>query len=148
MITLDYALRNAPSATANLSNVDESALHYDLFLGDVRFKIDDADMSAPWGWVPVIDFAVCVDRIVHQLKPGESDAFEFTESESQITFQRQGNRILVCTTYGAPQASADSDELRTAARQFLGRMLDELMTAHPSLAQNNNIRRIYPKGIA
>jgi hypothetical protein len=49
MITLDYKVRDAPGEGLDLGVVDESTLHYDLFLGDVTFRVDEADMSASWG---------------------------------------------------------------------------------------------------
>jgi hypothetical protein len=146
MITLDYRLRRSPDAGRDLRAVDESALHYDLFLGDVIFRVDEADMSTSWAWVPIIDFAVCLDRIVSGLEPRETQSFEFTESENRIDFTLLDGTVEIRTTYATSrEARVSVEEFRRATREFLRRMLDDLTTRHATLAQNAYIRRIYPK---
>jgi len=60
MITLDYRLSPLPGDRTDreLVSASESELRYSLFLGDVVFRVGDADFSANWGWVPVLDFAL------------------------------------------------------------------------------------------
>jgi hypothetical protein len=145
MITLDYTVRESPDPGRNLREADETALHYDLFLGDVIFRVDGADLSASWGWIPVIDFAVCLDRIVNEIVPRESQSLEFTESENRIDFTLCDGTVEIRTTYAAQQARVSLEEIRRTTREFLGRMLDDLMARYSTLAQNAYIRRIYPK---
>ena len=83
MITLDYILDPAPNdAEANLAEVDELRLRYDCFPGDVVFVVGAVDLSARWGWVPILDFAVGIKQIADGL--GGEDRFEFTESDATI----------------------------------------------------------------
>lgn len=147
MITLDYMLRESPDPGRDLKVVDENALHYDLFLGNVSFRVDDADMSTSWGWIPIIDFAVCIERIANGLKPRETQSFEFTESENRIDFTLLNGMVEIRTTYVAPRARVPIEEFRRASREFLRRMLDDLTERHATLALNAYIRSIYPKAV-
>jgi hypothetical protein len=82
VLTLDYRLSprwRAQAAEMDLRSVSAEALHYDLFLGDVVFRSNEADFSAPWDWVPILDFAMSLLRIARQLRTSGSQRFEFTE---------------------------------------------------------------------
>jgi len=147
MITLDYTVRSAPTASADLRDVGESELHYDQFLGDIIFRVDSSDMSASWGWIPVIDFAACLNRIADELQPNRRESFEFTESEHRIDFTMREDIVEVHATYGGDLALVTRDELRRSTREFLRRVLDELSAKYPSLAANAVIRRLYPKSL-
>ncbi len=147
MITLDYAIRSAPAANTELRDVGESELHYDLFLGDIIFRADDSDMSAPWGWIPVIDFAACLSRIAEGLQPNETKSFEFTESEHRIDFTMREGMIEIRATYSDQAVRVTRDELRRSTREFLRRVLDDLSARHPSLTANRAIQRLYPKSL-
>jgi len=145
MITLDYILRGSPHPGSDLEEIDESAIHYDLFLGDIIFRVDELDMSTSWGWIPIIDFAVCLDRIANGLVPRQAQSFEFTESEHRIDFTLRDGTVQIRTTYAAREARASLEEFRHGTREFLRRVLDDLTMRYSTLAQNKYIRRIYPK---
>src|SRR3712207_3536434 len=84
MIHLGYQLSplwRARNSGADYQRADEGALRYDLFLGDVLFKIDEVDLSARWGWIPVIDFALTLHLMTDALEPNQTKIFEFTESD-------------------------------------------------------------------
>lgn len=147
MITLDYTIRSAPPAGTDLRDVGESELHYGQFLGDVVFRVDGSDMSAPWGWIPIIDFAVCVSRIADELQPNHTESFEFTESEHRIDFTMRESAVEIRATYGGVPVQVTRDDLRRSTREFLRRVLDDLSAKHPSLAENAVVRRLYPKSL-
>jgi hypothetical protein len=147
MIILDYAIRKAPSSNVDLRTASESDLHYDLFLGDVTFKVDDTDLSALWGWIPIIDFAACLHRIADHLVPGDTETFEFTESEQRLDFTLQNGIVEINSTYANATVTMPRDELRRSAREFLKRVLDDLSRAHPGLDENSTVRRLYPKSL-
>lgn len=106
-----------------------------------------SDMSASWGWIPIIDFAACLNRIADELQPNQIESFEFTESEHRIDFTMRDDLVEVHTTYGGDPARVTRDELRRSTREFLRRVLDELSAKYPSLAANAVIRRLYPKSL-
>lgn len=146
MIVFDYIIWSAPSPSADLRSAGESDLHYDLFLGDITFRVAGSDMSTSWGWVPVIDFATCLHRIAEEMQPNQTESFEFTESEHRIEFELQNGEVEIRATYGTGSAAKVSrDEFRRSTREFLRRVLDELSAKYLSLAENATIRRLYPK---
>ncbi|WP_148314140.1 hypothetical protein [Sorangium cellulosum] len=145
MITLGYSIEKAPPKNADLREVEDSDIHYDLFLGDIVFQVNGSDLSARWGWVPVLDFAVCLYRISESLRPGVCESFEFTESEHRIDFVLNGDIVEVRTTYGAPFVCVSHVELRASAKQFLRQVIDELESSYTTLRHNPFIRRLYPE---
>jgi len=59
-ITLDYRLFSRPGdrTDRDLIAATEGDLRYSHFTSDVVFRVCDADFSANWGWVPVLDLAL------------------------------------------------------------------------------------------
>ena len=145
MVVLDYQIAaRSPekSGKANLLEATQDELHYSLFLGDVSFRIDGADFSAPWGWVPILDFAVAVAGVVCSLKDGDDEAFEFTESEALIRFRRQGDRVAVAAEYVDASALVLHRDLKAAVTEFKTRVISDLMSAYPELAQNSAFLKV------
>lgn len=146
MIRLDYQL--SASWNRTLSQVDlavapADSLHYDLFLGDVDFRIGDLDFSAGRGWIPIIDFAVCLRNILQELGGGgASGEFEFTESDDRICFQRAGRQIAVTTTYAPGVAMVDIRELAAELDSFIARLRTELLQLYPDLVENGAFNAI------
>ena len=139
MIYLDYTLSplwNGKLRAADLRTVDQGSLRYDLFLGDVYLRINGADFSAPWGWVPVLDFSLAVRDLVDKLSPEGEDSFEFTESEAALRFQRRDADVEVLANYAPAVAKVPYGELREAARAFADRVIGDLLRTHPELKEN------------
>jgi hypothetical protein len=83
MIVLEHALSpswNRKAAEVDLRAADETTLRYRCFLGDIVFEVGWIDLSARWGWVPVLDFALAMRSISAALPAVETQVFEFTES--------------------------------------------------------------------
>ncbi|XXY44056.1 hypothetical protein WME91_29020 [Sorangium sp. So ce269] len=142
MITLDYSINKAPPEGMDLKEVDESELHYDLFLGDIVFRVDGYDLSTRWGWIPVLDFAACVFQISENLQPGVCESFEFTESSHRIDFILNGETVEIRTTYGVPSVYVPHGELRLSTKQFLKRLIEDLSAKYTTLKHNAFIRRL------
>lgn len=116
--------------------VSDGHLHYDHFLGDITFRIGEADFSAHWGWVPVFDFAVAVRGTIAAVKPGSAEIFEFTENADLIRFSRSDDLVTVTASYVDASATVTYDELLSAATTFLDEIAQELLRRHPSLGRN------------
>lgn len=142
MINLNYAIHVAPPHDADLRHVDEIALHYDYFLGDVVFQLNGADLSTSWGWVPIIDFAVCLARIAKDLGTRSFQRFEFTESEHRIDFTRKDDIVDIAASYGGHHAQVGHLELHEGAQRLLQRVFDDVMTRNPSLTENRAMREM------
>lgn len=147
IIILDYRLVRAwredwPSP--DLSTASPMDLRYDPFVGDIVLRIGDADFSAPWGWVPLIDFAAALDLIVRKLPRTQEEGFDFTESGATLRFVLDGDLVTVTANYVWDRMSATTsyDELRKAATHFLDGLLSDLCNRHPDLERNPEIQRL------
>jgi hypothetical protein len=140
MLTIDYAIAPVGDGTPEdrLATADETTLRYSSFPGDVILVVDDIDLSARWGWVPVLDFALALDDLVDALAagPDRREVLEFTESDATLTFARTGDAVTVHASWVTDAAVVPYAELRAAAKRFLGRLLADLVRDHPPLAHN------------
>lgn len=145
MITLDYKLSPLPGDGTNraLVSASESELRYSLFPGDVVFKVGDADFSANWGWVPVLDFALGLESGASELLQGKEEVeFEFTESDSAIRFQRDEGDIFISASYAPHRAVVNLEDLVKAVRGFRKRLVNDLSLIHPELRMNPTLRKL------
>jgi hypothetical protein len=141
MIKLDYALSpswNEKTGSVALETAEEWVLRYDCFLGDVIFLVYEVDLSARWGWVPILDFALGLDSIVGSLgrEDAEAEVFEFTESDATIAFRRDGEVVEIEASYVPGAARVAHEDLRTAVKRFVVRVLGDFARDHPELARN------------
>lgn len=148
MIDLSYSLSsswNERTADVDWASTDETTLRYKAFLGDQVFVVNGVDFSARWGWVPLLDFAACLVRIVRGLEAGESElVFEFTESDAQLRSNRQGNDVLITSSYSNGKATVRLDQLKEAANLHAERVLKEAVNAHPALKSYRSLMSWYP----
>jgi len=148
VINLSYSLSgswNERAEAVDWKTADETTLRYEAFLGDQILIVNGVDFSAKWGWVPLMDFAACLVRIVKGLEAGESElVFEFTESDAQLQFNRQGNNVLITSNYNNGKATVRLDELKKAANLHAERVLNEAMNSYPALKANRSLMDWYP----
>jgi hypothetical protein len=138
-IVLDYSLSPAGrtgAAGVDLRTADEAVLRYSCFPGDVVLVVGEADFSARWGWVPVLDFAMSLRTIAGALLDSGTQTFEFTESDAEIIFTRVGAAVEITANYASASSSVPYAELAVAAEGFLARVVRELVGDHPALAEN------------
>lgn len=140
MLKLDYALSSSwtPHSSAALKDADETVLRYDCFPGDVIFLVYEVDLSARWGWVPVLDFALGLNAIVDALaREGvDEEVFEFTESDATIAFRRERDAVEIEASYVPGAARVNYADLRASVKLFVVRVLDDFAGDHPELARN------------
>jgi hypothetical protein len=148
VIELSYSFAsswNERAAGFSWSSADETTLRFKAFLGDQIFIANGVDFSARWGWVPLMDFAACLVRIINRLETGEPElVFEFTESDAQLQFNRQGNNVLITSNYCNGKAAVELGELRAAAILHADRVLNEAINSHPALKANSSLMSWYP----
>ena len=152
MIIFDYQLSTARNARAEQESLasadamDAMALRYDWLLGDVIIKVGSQDLSARWGWVPILDFAASLRRIGAELAQhdGADSEFEFTESDAKIQFRGRGKNVLISATYAAGEGTVPLDEFFRAIGEFTERLVAEICREHPSLMQNEAFKRLLP----
>lgn len=133
---IDYQLRSGSHA-ADLATADDMEMRYDAFLGDLFIRDAETNLSAPWGWIPILDFALCIVAILRQLLTQSGRAvYEFTESEEILKFHRVANHIQISSTYSSEVITCSLDEFVEAVIDFCSRLGRELGTEHPTLSEN------------
>lgn len=145
MLRLDYTVSGSwnSGSDVDLAAAEEWVLRYDCFLGDVIFVVYEIDLSARWGWVPVLDFALALDSIVDALATGDEaeELFEFTESDASISFRRAGDVVEIDASYVPDVVNVGYADLRGEAKRFLLRVLEGLIGQHRELGANPFIAR-------
>lgn len=121
-------------------HIEPIELHYDHFLGDIIIKINSIEIGADWGWVPVLDFAICMNSIVKSLDLNHSQAFEFTESEAMINLVRISQDELVITPnfgiYENQKIEVNYHEFVESLRRLFDDMIKYLLREIPGLRKN------------
>jgi hypothetical protein len=130
--------------SVSLDTIDAMSLHYDYFLGDILFRVGEHNLDADWGWVPVLDFAICMRKIVHLLDAGKPQVFEFTESDAYIKMEREGSRVVLYTNYklGSPSVPVSYHKLDSAVEHFYKDLIAYLTKEFPTLKKNSYIQSL------
>jgi hypothetical protein len=132
-------------AGLDLKTASEAELRYSAVLGDLFLESDNADLSARWGWIPLIDFAVSLQQIVGQLKPEPFQVFEFTESDATLNFLRSNQDIQISASYAPGRITVSYQELKTIARDFQNQLVTDLLKTYPELLENQWFIANFPK---
>jgi hypothetical protein len=123
--------------STDLAAADETDLRYYAANGDIILRKDQTNLSAGWGWIPLIDFALAMREISEALADGEgSETFEFTESEAKLQFDRQGQEMTISSSYAPGEITVPFTAFVEKARDFGQRLNAELLAKRPELRQN------------
>jgi len=121
----------------DMATVEETDLRYYVAPGDVVLRTEQTDLSADWGWIPLVDFALALREIADALSEVEgTETFEFTESEATLQFDRIGDEIVITSSYAPGEISAPLPEFRKLVDDFAQRLDKELLQRHPELGLN------------
>jgi hypothetical protein len=128
----DWDENSADPATA-----DETDLRYYAATGDIILRKDRTDLSARWGWIPLIDFALAMRKISEALAVRDgNEMFEFTESEAKLQFERRGQGMTISGSYAPGEITIPFTAFVEKARDFGQRLDAELLAKRPELRQN------------
>lgn len=139
------------SATINSTSIPDGsswesithyALRYDCFLGDVILQSEQVNLSAPWGWIPILDFELSIFTLLRNLDEGDEEHFEFTESEAVLKFNRSGDVTAITASYADGVILTSQRDLVRRAEEQLTRTVQELLRQHPRLDQNPTFAEI------
>ena len=115
----------------------EADLRYYVAPGDIILRSGQTDLSAIWGWIPLIDFALALREIAEALALAEgNETFEFTESEAILSFERQGQEVVISGSYAPGEIIVPFPVFREQARDLALRLDAELLAKHPELGSN------------
>ena len=142
-LRLDFVL-SGDDGIDDVADADETDLRYDFLLGDLVFEIGDADLSAPWGWVPILDMALALRDAVQTLASEDEVVLGFTENDATIRFVREGGRIRAIASYGddmvAPLVGLPA--LTNAVETFGRAVCATAVERAPAIAENEAFLRI------
>jgi hypothetical protein len=135
---LDYRLsEDWDENSDDLSSADETGLRFYTATGDIVLRNDQADLSAGWGWVPLIDFALALWKIAEALAAGDgSETFEFTESDATLQFERRGAEMTIRGSYAAEEITLPFAAFVDRTADFARRLDRELLAKRPELGLN------------
>ena len=135
---LDYRLsEDWEENSSDLAAADETELRYYAATGDIIIRNDQVDMSARWGWIPLIDFALALRKIAAILTVEEGrESFEFTESDATLRFDRHGHGMTITGSYAAGEITVSFTVFADQAKDFARRLDAELVAKRPELKLN------------
>jgi hypothetical protein len=126
-----------------MATVEETDLRYYVAQGDVVLGTDQTDLSADWGWIPLVDFALALREIADALSESEgSETFEFTESEATLQFDRVGDKVVITSSYTPGEVTVPFSDFRKQVDEFAQRLDKELLQRHPELGLNPEYQRL------
>jgi hypothetical protein len=153
MLALDFVLDaqwNSRVPQFDIGAAQEIDLRYGCVFGDVVFKDAKADLSTHWGWVPLLDFAACLQNVLllaASQRSGVTD-FEFTESEAKINFSWRNERISIKGSYSEGRIDVSVKELSSSAGVFTAKVIDAALQLYPALKHNTAFQRLFRLGSA
>jgi hypothetical protein len=128
---------------ADMATVEETDLRYYVAQGDIVLGTDQTDLSADWGWIPLVDFALALREIAEALSESEgSETFEFTESEATLQFDRVGDKVVITSSYTPGEVTVPFSDFRKQVDEFARRLDKELLRRHPELGLNPDYQRL------
>jgi hypothetical protein len=135
---LDYRLSEEwDEDSTDLVAADETDLRFYRATGDIVLQNDQADLSARWGWIPLIDFALALWKITEALATTDgSETFEFTESDATLQFDRRGAEMIIRGSYAVGEITLPFAAFADRVADFARRLDAELLAKRPELRLN------------
>jgi len=150
MIELNYHFStewNHKVDCINLEGADETMLRYNAFLGDIKLRVDGIELGTDFGWVPIVDFAVCLKQIVVNLGVSETGEalFDFTESDAAIRFERKGQYVEIGPNYTTASGKVLFGDFVAAVKAFVAHLRADVINRFPSLGSNHVFNHLMGK---
>lgn len=103
-----------------IEHLTEDEVHYNFMLGDAYLVSYDVTISIAWGWIPLLDLAICFAFIVNILKNKEeaSQEFEFTENDHTLRFTRQKDTLTIIPSFSSLIIKTTFSDFETAVHDF------------------------------
>jgi hypothetical protein len=141
MIKFDYSFSREWEHNVNdidLRRADETVLRYSAFLGDIIVRVDDIELGTNFGWVPIIDYAICLKQIVVNLGVPEIEEaiFDFTESDAIIRFMKKERHVEIMPSYTTASGKASFDDFVAAVDAFIAHLRSDVINQFPLLNCN------------
>jgi len=150
MIEIQY--RFHPSWENKAKDIEDFSKLTDLYLlhsafgGDQFLVVNGFDCGIVGGYeISILDFAGSLFNAVRSLSTCTTAVFPYTIDEDEdLRLTREGQNVVVGSTYVAGSGLCDYDELLAAAADYAKRVLIDFVRLYPTLAMNPVLRKIYP----
>ena len=147
---LDYRLsEDWDENSADLTAADETDLRFYVATGDIILRQGETDLSARWGWIPLIDFALAIRKIAEALAVNDgSETFEFTESDATLEFDRREREMTIHGNYATGEIAVPFEVFAEKVTDFARRLEMELLSKRPELGLNPIYRDFRLSGLS
>lgn len=87
----------------DVNNITDEEIQYNFLLGNVYLHSTNAEIEMEWEWIPLLDFAYCLQKIATNLKGDDTikEYFEFTENTETLEFSRQGEQLKIVASFSS-----------------------------------------------
>jgi hypothetical protein len=121
----------------SLREASSVELMYSCFVGNVKFRVGDQDLSTNFNWVPLLHFANNLDLIWAGIDSGEVKYYYFTESEDFIRFSERGGDVLIeCSYVSSGRATVNRIDGMFALRKAASDLMSSLEESYYELRYN------------
>ncbi len=147
MIVARYSLSDDPALLreqrrVNLEKADLVDLCYSCFGGDLTLTSDGLDLSiVTGGGVQILDFAVEFFSAGRAVASGEGARICFAGMADEIYATPDGDRVKVSCNYAEGSSVIPRKDFIAAGRDFLTKVLADLVVRYPELRRNRDIKR-------
>lgn len=103
-----------------IEKISDEVIQYDFILGNLILLSSDKIIEMKWEWIPLLDFAYCLKRIVGNLKVGEitKEYFEFTENVETLEFLREREQLKIIPSFSSTIIVTKFAEFEKAVYDF------------------------------
>ena len=125
MLVLDYTLSEQSKdpesiGELNLSEISLADLHYsNLFNGSVIIKDGNVDLSAEWGWIPILHFAEVLFFISEDILSSGHEVYEYTENSEFLTFDLVADVLTIKASYSNQDIHVSIKDFKKIASNLL-----------------------------
>ncbi|MFV5998872.1 hypothetical protein ACNPQM_42775 [Streptomyces sp. NPDC056231] len=129
---------DTPELRRKLATADLYDLTYDMFWGDLVFRVEGADFSGPG---PVFDAAYVLFCVARDLQDQPKRTYSAAEGAGEYRFHRKGDLVHISEENG-PRGVVRYDDFCAATASFLHVLVDDLCERYSELRGNSEIIKI------
>jgi hypothetical protein len=116
----------------------ENDLRYNHLLGNLVFQTPEHKLVMNWGWIPLLDFAICVNAISKNLcqSTKSREIFDFTEADKKLDFERSHDRVYIRGSFSDTELDLDFSVFQKGVDQFYASLLNEIISKRKGMTKN------------
>jgi hypothetical protein len=145
VVHIGYRIVAGPSGTRREEGLDLAVasgaeLFYSCFVGDFEFSVEDKDMSARFGWIPMLNVIPNLVAIARDLpSAGAASLYRFTESDDFIEFDYDEGDIRIRCSYTDVVVVVAHEDFRKAAILAMKNLWEDIVGDYPEISQNREM---------